>query len=211
MTLSHLSQTVGFNWRRQYIPPASRYSDFWPRYFALGGLRSEVELARYLEGTLTLQLAEVDLIAATVFEQTGVFLDEPRISAPIPVGSPSILPAQSPHIEAAIWIDSHGRASPSAFSRDHWLARSLEQGNLIRLDHRPDDRWERHPGGDEVIHLVSGSLEISTGSESAPTTIELAAGQTTVITANTWHRHVAIEVGAVLFVTPLLGTEQRPL
>ena len=29
-----------------------------------------------------------------------------------------------------------------------------------------------------------------------------------MIAANTWHRHVSIEPGAVLFVTPLLGTEQ---
>lgn len=184
-------------------------SQFWPHYFALGGLRSEPELGRYLDGTLDLSHAEVDVIAATLFEQTGAFVNDSHVDTP--PGGPAVLEIDSAQIEAAIWVDGAGRASPTESSKDHWLARSLNVGCLVRVDRQPDTRWERHPSGDEVIHLVSGSLQVSTGSEDSPETIELAAGQTTVIAANTWHRHISIEPGAVLFVTPLLGTEQRPL
>ena len=69
-----------------------------------------------------------------------------------------MLEVDSAQIEAAIWVDGAGRASPTESSKDHWLARSLNVGCLVRVDRQPDDRWERHPSGDEVIHLVSGSL-----------------------------------------------------
>lgn len=187
-------------------------SELWPRYFAFGGLRSEDELGRYFDGKLELSLPEVDLIAATLFEQTGAFVNESHADpATAAAGAPSVLEVGSAQIEAAIWIDGAGRAAPTPSSKDHWLARRLNVGNLVRLDRQPDDRWERHPSGDEVIHLVSGSLEVSTGSAESPEIIELTAGQTTVIAANTWHRHISTQPGAVLFVTPLLGTEQRPL
>jgi mannose-6-phosphate isomerase-like protein (cupin superfamily) len=184
--------------------------ELWPRYFALGGLRSESELRRYLDGALELSPSEVDVIAATVFEHTGAFVNDAHRGALLqPTDEAASSPLGPTDIEAAIWIDETGRASPSATSKDDWLARSLSLGHLVRLDRQPDSQWERHPGGDEVIHLLSGELVVSTGPVHAPETTTMSAGETTVIAANTWHRHVASEPSAVLFVTPLLGTEQR--
>jgi quercetin dioxygenase-like cupin family protein len=66
-----------------------------------------------------------------------------------------------------------------------------------------------HPNGDEVIHLVSGSMLVSVELGDSDHEVQLVTGQTLVIPANTWHRHVAVDPAAVLFVTPIRDTKQR--
>ena len=75
---------------------------------------------------------------------------------------------------------------------------------------------EMHPDGDELLHVVSGTLELivddgdaeRVGSE---TVTVLAAGDACVVPRGAWHRLVAVEPSYLVHVTPGPNGEARPL
>lgn len=73
------------------------------------------------------------------------------------------------------------------------------------------DRWERHPGGEEVVVLLSGRVDIVQEIDGEPRTVELRPGEALVNPKNVWHTARVHEPGLGLFITPGDGTEHRPL
>jgi mannose-6-phosphate isomerase-like protein (cupin superfamily) len=72
--------------------------------------------------------------------------------------------------------------------------------------------WERHPDGDELVMVLSGTAEFVLEDDDDTRTVSLGAGQSTIVPAGTWHRAVVDDPCRMLFVTPTpAGTQVRPV
>ena len=71
--------------------------------------------------------------------------------------------------------------------------------------------WERHPGGDEILTLLSGEMDIVLETRAGGRRTRLKAGQTFVVPRGVWHRGLVRKPGKLMFITPGAGTEHRPV
>lgn len=71
--------------------------------------------------------------------------------------------------------------------------------------------WEMHPGGDEVLTLLSGQFDIIFDENRTERTVSLMPGQGALVPRGVWHRMVINVPGELLFLTPGDTTEHRPL
>ena len=71
--------------------------------------------------------------------------------------------------------------------------------------------WERHPAGEEIVYLLSGSVDFVLDLPGGEQTVELRGRACCIVPRNTWHRAIVHEAGDMLFVTPGEGTSHRPL
>ena len=70
--------------------------------------------------------------------------------------------------------------------------------------------WERHPDGEELVHVLTGSIEFRLDDGSQETAVSLAEGQSLLVPEGTWHSADVVEPARVLFVTPTPAcTEHR--
>jgi mannose-6-phosphate isomerase-like protein (cupin superfamily) len=70
--------------------------------------------------------------------------------------------------------------------------------------------WEKHPAGDEVVVLLSGSAKFVLKMPSGEERVELAEpGSCVIVPRDTWHTARVSEPTRMLFVTPGEGTENR--
>ncbi len=71
--------------------------------------------------------------------------------------------------------------------------------------------WERHPAGEELVCLLSGSVTLVLEEQPGEQSVELSQpGSYVIIPRGTWH--TARTGGAtMLFITPGQGTQNRPL
>ncbi len=68
--------------------------------------------------------------------------------------------------------------------------------------------WERHPAGDEIVVLVSGTATLVIRSETGDESYALfKQGDFVVVPKNTWHTAKITEPTTMLFITPGEGTE----
>ena len=68
--------------------------------------------------------------------------------------------------------------------------------------------WERHSAGDELLHILSGEVELTVlGEDGAATTRLLKAGDLRVVPQGCWHRNNAASGVTVMFLTPREGAE----
>ena len=68
---------------------------------------------------------------------------------------------------------------------------------------------EMHPHGDELLCLLSGSLDVVLEEPDGDRAVPLRAGQVFVVPRGAWHRLALREPGDLLFVTPATGTQIR--
>jgi quercetin dioxygenase-like cupin family protein len=73
------------------------------------------------------------------------------------------------------------------------------------------DVWERHPGGQEVVYLLSGRVDLVQEIDGSDHVVALRPGQAVINPTNVWHTAMVHEPGLALFITPSQGTEHRPL
>ncbi|GGZ72238.1 hypothetical protein GCM10008101_28220 [Lysobacter xinjiangensis] len=72
--------------------------------------------------------------------------------------------------------------------------------------------WERHPSGDELVMLLSGSVTLVLEAEGGETSVGLASpGDYVVVPCGTWHTARTAVTTTLLFLTPGAGTEHRPV
>jgi mannose-6-phosphate isomerase-like protein (cupin superfamily)/ketosteroid isomerase-like protein len=67
--------------------------------------------------------------------------------------------------------------------------------------------WERHPGGDELLHVLTGEVRVTLLGEGGRTEATLRAGSIFVVPRGVWHRQVASAGVTLLFATPTEETE----
>ena len=66
---------------------------------------------------------------------------------------------------------------------------------------------ERHPGGDELLHVLAGEARVTLLGEGGRTDATLRAGSIFVVPRGVWHRQVASAGVTLLFATPTEETE----
>ncbi len=62
--------------------------------------------------------------------------------------------------------------------------------------------WERHNGGDELVHILKGAARLTILSEGSEDVLDLSGGMMTVVPQGCWHRFHAPDGVTVLTVTP---------
>ncbi len=81
---------------------------------------------------------------------------------------------------------------------------------IITMEHDAPHRGEIHPDGDEILYVVSGSVQV-TGESEPDTTIELHAGDACVVPRGEWHRVHILEKTQLIHITPGPNGDHRPL
>ncbi len=67
--------------------------------------------------------------------------------------------------------------------------------------------WERHPDGDELLHVLDGAIDVTVLTPAGPTHVAMPAGSLFVCPRGLWHRQDPKTVATVLFATPTETTE----
>lgn len=67
--------------------------------------------------------------------------------------------------------------------------------------------WERHPDGDELLHVLEGAVDVTILADAGPTNVTVRAGSVFVCPRGLWHRQVPQPSVTMLFGTPSDSTE----
>jgi len=62
--------------------------------------------------------------------------------------------------------------------------------------------WERHPQGDEIVHVVDGATTLHMMSEEGRQSLTLTAGMLAIVPRNIWHQFESPEGVCVMTATP---------
>lgn len=114
-----------------------------------------------------------------------------------------LTPTQSAHTESA---DS------GLYERIERLYAGFRDHQLISYHTFSADwqQWERHPHGDEVAVLLSGSITFMLATTKGEQCVELSNHlDYVVIPRDTWHTARVTDTASLLFVTPGEGTEHK--
>ena len=70
--------------------------------------------------------------------------------------------------------------------------------------------WERHPDGDEFVHVITGDVDFLLDDGQKQRSARLSSGDGTIVPRGAWHRAVVHRPSTMLFVTPTPArTEHR--
>ncbi len=83
----------------------------------------------------------------------------------------------------------------------------LNQATLGVSRFAKDSHWERHPAGDELLHILEGEAEVVTFTDEGLVRSRVDAGSLFVCPQGLWHRVRALSPVSMLFATPGEGTE----
>ena len=90
----------------------------------------------------------------------------------------------------------------------------LDQGRLMSAFTFSEawTTWERHPAGEELVMLLAGAATVVLDESGQQRTVDLGQpGDYVLVPANVWHTARASAPTTLLFLTPGLGTEHRPV
>lgn len=79
---------------------------------------------------------------------------------------------------------------------------------IVQID-RGASHWEIHPGGDELLHLLSGTMEVVIESPGKNRSITLVPLSSCIVPGGSWHQTMALEPCRLLFITPGKDTRHR--
>ena len=100
--------------------------------------------------------------------------------------------------EATTGADADAAVRPVA-----WLG-DLQLGMMRFAGQTP---WERHPGGDELLQVLDGAVDITVLTDDGPVEVPLEAGGIFVCPRGLWHRQRARPTVTLLFGTAVRTTE----
>jgi mannose-6-phosphate isomerase-like protein (cupin superfamily) len=116
-----------------------------------------------------------------------------------------------------VHLRADGSAAPEEWRPDFWQTTVIGEGDrLVGAIHGAKreafhpDMAEMHPRGDEVLHLVTGALDVILEERDGERIERLRGGQTCIVPRGVWHRLVVHEPSDLLFITPAGGTQHRP-
>lgn len=102
--------------------------------------------------------------------------------------------------------------SPSIYAELHAKFHQFAQHVLVS-EHAFSENWstwERHPAGDEVVVLLSGSAQVILRLPEGDERVVLTeSGSFAVVPAGVWHTVEITQPTRMLFITPGEGTENR--
>lgn len=105
---------------------------------------------------------------------------------------------------------------PLALAECTWAARStvpaLRDGRILSVfDYTSSwTWWERHPAGEEYVHVLAGVVVFHLEGAGGPRSVELRADSGLVVPRGAWHRAELPAPARMLFLTPTpASTEHR--
>jgi mannose-6-phosphate isomerase-like protein (cupin superfamily) len=129
--------------------------------------------------------------------------------------SASARPAFDP-FATLVHLRAEGHAVPVAWTPDVFRTLAADAGDrVIGAKHAESpadfhaDEWEMHPGGDEVLYLLTGALDVVLDEPAGERTFGLEGGQACLVPRGVWHRLVLRQPSDLVFVTPAHGTRHR--
>ena len=81
---------------------------------------------------------------------------------------------------------------------------------IITLDKNPPHNGEMHLDGDEILYVMSGELSLTSDSNPNESLI-LYPVDSCIISKGEWHKVNVIKPTKLLYITPGLNNEHRPL
>ncbi len=78
----------------------------------------------------------------------------------------------------------------------------IGEGGVFAGSFEGDSPWERHPKGDELVHILAGETRLTLLTDEGPQVLVMTAGMLTVVPQGCWHRFHAPGGVTVLTVTP---------
>ncbi len=79
---------------------------------------------------------------------------------------------------------------------------SFRGGGVFAGSFDGESSWERHPNGDELVHVLAGATTLTIIIDDAPRVFELTGGTLIVVPQGCWHRFVSENGVTVLTMTP---------
>ena len=70
--------------------------------------------------------------------------------------------------------------------------------------------WERHPAGDELLHVLEGDMEVTTLTDSGPVQSTVRAGSIFICPRGLWHQLRPLSPVSLFYATPGEGIEHSP-
>jgi hypothetical protein len=134
-----------------------------------------------------------------------------RLGAELAAGTPPSSP-MVPHDLAALARDlptliisdeTTGEDADAAVRPVAWLG-DLQLGVMRFSGLTP---WERHPGGDELLQVLDGAVDVTVLTDDGPVEIPLETGGIFVCPRGLWHRQRARPTVTLLFGTAVRTTE----
>jgi hypothetical protein len=80
---------------------------------------------------------------------------------------------------------------------------------LFEMEEDPDHR-EMHPRGDEILILLSGSVDVVLEALGGERRIPLRGRGACIVPRGVWHGQIVHAPSVMMFITPGEGTEHRP-
>ncbi len=123
-------------------------------------------------------------------------------------------------LSAYVHFDEGGKSEVMPVSDAFWseLAAGkhpqLDRGRLMTAFSftEPWAMWERHPAGDELVMLLSGTASLVLEESGKERIVFLTEpGSYVIVPQNVWHTARTTEPTTLLFLTAGAGTEHRPL
>jgi len=81
---------------------------------------------------------------------------------------------------------------------------------IITLEHNPPHNGEVHLDGDEILYVISGELCLTSDSN-LNESLNLYPGDSCIISKGEWHKVSVIKTTQLLYITPGLNNQHRPL
>ena len=78
----------------------------------------------------------------------------------------------------------------------------FRDGGVFAGSFAGESPWERHPKGDELVHVLAGATTLTVLTDDGPQVLEMKAGMLTVVPQGCWHRFNAPQGVTVLTATP---------
>ncbi len=78
----------------------------------------------------------------------------------------------------------------------------FDTGGVFTGSFSGESPWERHTGGDELVHILKGETELVIRTDDGDQVLDLKGGMVTVVPKGLWHRFIAPKGVTVLTATP---------
>jgi quercetin dioxygenase-like cupin family protein len=79
---------------------------------------------------------------------------------------------------------------------------SFDRGALYVGRFAGETPWERHRGGDELLHVLDGAVEVTVLTDEGTRQTHVSAGCVFVVPRGLWHRQLALPSVTLFAVTP---------
>ena len=79
----------------------------------------------------------------------------------------------------------------------------FNNGGIYTGSFSGESAWERHPNGDELVHVLDGEATIVILAEEGKQELVLKSGMMVVVPKGLWHRFIVPELVTLLSATPL--------